>query len=428
MGKQRRDKGDGALFKNGQGYWTASVELRPDPITGKRRRKVVRSKKYEVARRKLKVLQEQAEDQFMLATSSPTLEKWAEMWLQTPKVRALKPRTQGEYARNLKSYVIPYLGKTKLEHLAPVQILEMMDWMQRTKGRGGLGLSAATTAGAYRTLRVCLGAATKLGLVMYNVALRVDPPIAAATQKPSLTADEARAFLTDHAGHPYVARYLLGLVSGGRQGEALAVRIEYLTFYFQVPYAEPVDVDIELAWALQRLPWIHGCTEERDLKEYPCKKKRAGYCPQRWADIPANHESEQAYGGLWLLRPKSDKSWRTAAGGPLLAKVLWRLKGDRTQGFLFQDQHGNPVDPRRDWQQWQDWLVASGLPKMGTHATRYTANQLLELFGADEKTRMDQLGHSSKQINRRYSRRQRLVIEQPVRELSAALNFELPQP
>lgn len=422
--KRRRDKGDGGLFKTAEGYWIGRVELRADPVTGKRRRRQVKSKSYETARKRLKELRDRAEEDFTLDTSSPTFAKWAAKWLETPKVQRLKPRTQAEYARDVNNYLIPYLGKLKVDALPPVKILDFFTWMQRDEDMGGKGVSASTTAGAYRTLRVCLEAAVDLGLVKDNVARRVEPPAAPAKKKPALDAAQAKKFLTSHASDPYVARYLVGLATGGRQGEVLGTRIEYLTFILDED-GDPVDVDIEFAWALQRLPFEHGCGGKPDKEGvWACGKKRAGYCPKRWTRIPASHESEHAYGGLWLLRPKSDASWRTAAGGPFVAQVLWRLKGDRESGFLFTNEKGHPVDPSRDHAKFQAWLKEAGLPAMGTHSTRYSAAQLLELFGADEKTRMDQMGHATTRMSRHYSDRTRALIEEPMRELNAALAFD----
>ena len=422
--ERRRDKGEGGLFKTAEGYWIGRVELRPDPVTKKRRRRQVKSKSYETARKRLKELRERAEADYTLDTSSPNLAEWSDKWLQTPKVQKLKPRSQAEYARDLKNYIVPYLGKFKVDELPPLAILDMFAWMQKSEAQGGKGVSASTTAGAYRTLRVCMEAAMDLGLVRDNVARRVDPPATTIRRKQSLDAGQARKFLTTHAQDPYVARYLLGLATGGRQGEVLGTRIEYLSFIFD-DAGEPVDVDIEFAWALQRLPFEHGCGQAADSEGvWPCGKKRAGYCPKRWTKIPDNQEAEQAHGGLWLLRPKSDSSWRVAAGGPFVAQVLWRLKGDREKGFLFVDERGNPIDPSADHAKFQAWLKDAGLPAMGTHSTRYSANQLLELFGADEKTRMDQMGHATTRMNRHYSARQRAMIEQPIRELNAALRFD----
>ncbi len=61
---------------------------------------------------------------------------------------------------------------------------------------------------------------------------------------------------------------------------------------------------------------------------------------------------------------------------------------------------------------------------MGTLSTGHSANQLLELFGAEEKIRMDQTGHPSARMNRHYSDRQRAMIEYLIRELGSDLRFD----
>ena len=52
----RRAKGEGALFFTSRGCWEARVELPKDPITGKRRTKVIRDKEKGEAQRKLNEL------------------------------------------------------------------------------------------------------------------------------------------------------------------------------------------------------------------------------------------------------------------------------------------------------------------------------------------------------------------------------------
>ena len=49
----RRRKGDGGLFFSSRGLWEGRIELPPDPVTGKRRTKVVRSKNRDGAQEKL---------------------------------------------------------------------------------------------------------------------------------------------------------------------------------------------------------------------------------------------------------------------------------------------------------------------------------------------------------------------------------------
>ena len=109
----------------------------------------------------------------------------------------------------------------------------------------------------------------------------------------------------EYARDPYLTRYLLGLVTGGRQGEVLGGRIECLNFTLNEA-VEPVGLGIEFAWALQQLPFDQDCGSVADDNGVALQEKRAGYCSKRRTSIPDNQEFEQAYEGLWLLRPRSD--------------------------------------------------------------------------------------------------------------------------
>ena len=415
--KARRQPGEGGLFKDGRGYWTASVTLPPDPANPeKRRRKVVRSKQYEVARKKLRaLLNEQAQYGDLLAVA-PLFPKWADEWLNMPSVKNLKPKTWDDYERNLRLYATPYFKKKKVDQITPRLILNLYAAMQAPKDKGGKGLSPTTVAGCHRVLSKCLKDAKNIGIIRTNPAERIKPPRPRATQKLTITAEQAAHFLSHHANRPYVARYLVGLMTGERQGEVLGLEADRLTFYLD-PDGTPLDVDMELAWALQRLTWQHGCTNSA------CGYVRAASCPQRFADIPANHEAREAYRGLWLLRPKTRSSWRVVKGGPLVARVLARYLNGRTEGFVFQDEDGHPIDPRVDWEIWNQWLEEAGLPRMGIHSQRHTASTLLAVYGADEKMRMDMMGHSSASTNRIYTRGDQSGQLRVLTALGEALDF-----
>lgn len=258
--------------------------------------------------------------------------------------------------------------------------------------------------------------ATALAGLQKNPVDVVPAPSPAVVKQDVLTSEQALHFLTTHASHPYVARYATGFFTGARQGEILGLQVEDVRILFDRT-GKPVDVHVELAWTLQRLTYSHGC-------EPRCDGKRGADCPRRFFDAPANHENVQVHGGLHLLRPKTVGSWRVTSGGPLLAKILDRVIGDRTSGFLFTTEDGKPVDPRVDWQIWQDWLQDAGLPKMGTHAQRHTASTLLAISGADEKTRMDMLGHASTKINRRYTHDDMTLQAEASSRLAGTLDFE----
>jgi integrase len=88
----------------------------------------------------------------------------------------------------------------------------------------GEGLSTSTVRYAYSVLRTALGFALRQGAVVRNVCTLVDPPAKSRPEMQPLSRDQARTFLDGIRGDPREALYVVGLDTGLRQGELLALR------------------------------------------------------------------------------------------------------------------------------------------------------------------------------------------------------------
>ncbi|MDN6428431.1 MAG: site-specific integrase [Propionibacterium sp.] len=416
MSKRRpRDKGDGGLYKNAQGLWTAAITLPADPITGKRRRKVVRSKSYETARTKLDELKQNLAESGDLPTASPTVAAWMTYWLDNISKSRNKPRTHDGYRGYVNRYIVPQLGRIKLDKLTPADVTRMRTTITDPAPKG-LGLSSTTALQAHSILRKALRDAQRVGRVRRNVATLVDAPSKRVARMSIPTTEETVQFLTYHAADPYVARYFLQMCTGCRQGEALGAHIEHIDLT-RDGSGKAVGGKITFAWQVQRLRWEHGCGDS------PCGRKRAAECPQRHFDVPDDLEGEQLHGALWRLRPKTATSFREVALVPQLAEVLDRIIGDRTEGLVFTEG-GHPVDPRRDWGRWSEWLKDAGLPHYTDHALRHMVATVLNALGTDERTRMDVLGHSVAATTRGYTHGDLTLQAKAMGQLGAALTWE----
>ena len=104
-------------------------------------------------------------------------------------------------------------------------------------------------------------------------------------------------------------------------------------------------------------------------------------------------------GALWLLRPKSVRSWRRVPMAPMLHEILRRyVEAADPSGLLW-----GAVDPRDDYEAWKAVLVRAGLPHVPLHSLRHTASTLLYALGVPEQTRMEILGHSSATVTAGYT-------------------------
>lgn len=388
---KRRDQGTGSIAKDQTtGLWVARVEL--PAINGVRRRKVIRRKDKAQAVAELRTLRAELDRVGDLATSSPTLTDWLTTWLERVAAPRLKPRTLTGYRGYVERYIVPTIGKYRLDKLTAAHVRRMHDAMLTQ------GLSSTSALQAHRILAKALTDAVREGKVGRNVATLTDAPRRAVSRRQALDATEARTLLLSVADRPdEAAAWSVALLAGLRQGERLGLTREF------------VDLDaglITVSWQLQRLTWVHGCAKRKPADGWPCGRKRGGNCPDRRMPIPAGHEARQVEGGLWLTRPKSRKGWREVPMAALLAQVLERhLAGrDLAPGDLvFTRDDGRPVDPSKDTAAWDAAVRRAGLPDVVLHSARHSTATLLYSLGASEQLRMDILGHSSATVTAGYT-------------------------
>src|SRR5699024_8412467 len=146
-----RDSGSGSLYQRKvDGRWMGYVTLPDDPVTGKRRRKVVSAKTQAAAAQKLRQLRKELDRAGDLPTSSPTVAQWMERWLRDIAPARLKPRTLETYEGYVRRYIVPALGKRRLEHLTPAHVQQMHASIV------GRGLSSTTALQAHRILAKAL--------------------------------------------------------------------------------------------------------------------------------------------------------------------------------------------------------------------------------------------------------------------------------
>src|SRR5690349_20965680 len=115
--KRPRRKGAGGLYQRADGMWCVAVELpRPDP--NKRRRKVIARAKKDDAVRELNRVKEELRLAGDLPTSSPTLEAWLNLWFERIASKRLKVSTRPSYRGKIDNYIIPAIGRYRLDRLS----------------------------------------------------------------------------------------------------------------------------------------------------------------------------------------------------------------------------------------------------------------------------------------------------------------------
>ncbi|BBA98136.1 putative tyrosine-family recombinase/integrase [Actinacidiphila reveromycinica] len=207
---------------------------------------------------------------------------------------------------------------------------------------------------------------------------------------------------------------------GFRQGECLGLRWAY------------VDLEAELfhpQWQLQRPTWRHGCDDphacgERLHRFHVCPPEcttHKGYkrgCPKPCPPTCTRHASacpERKGGGLVFTRPKTKKS-RNAV--PIPSPFIPHLRQHKAQqeetraaageawqehDAVFTRPDGRPLDPRQDYEEFQDLLTEAGIDARRLYdGSRHTAGTILNELGVDIVTIMEILRHTQISQTRRY--------------------------
>ncbi|WP_125777150.1 tyrosine-type recombinase/integrase [Antribacter gilvus] len=397
--RERREKGTGSIFqRSSDKRWVGYVTL-PEGPGGKERRRTVTAKRREDVEERLRKVRRDLLVAGDLPTSSPTMAQWSALWLAEKK-KKVKPGTYVSYEGPVRRYIVPAIGKVRLDKLTTASVTKVHDYITED-----LNLSSTTALGAHRILAKCLTDAMRQGRVTRNVATLVDAPQKAVGTRGAYSAQQAITLLKHAAKDPYGAvHWSLALAAGLRQGERLGLT------------RGAIDLDaglITVTWQLQRLRWEHGCLEAGKPapakgQPWPCGRKRGGSCPSRHHAIPPGHEVVQVEGGLYLTRPKSRAGWREVPMTPLVSQVLTRHLEAVPAGMCGLvlhrgDASGRPIDPSDDSTAWHRAVAAAGLPDVPLHAARHTTATLLHALKVPEQTRIAIMGHSSATVTAGYT-------------------------
>ena len=369
-----RGKGEGALFKDGRGYWTIRIEL-PRGVDGKRRQKVIRRKDKKAAMAEMAAVKKDLDKHGDLPTSNLTVEKWLRRWIDDIAPKEIRPKSYASYKSMTEGWLIPLLGRHKIDALTADHVRRMFITIMSTprsqKLRGekyipdGTPMVGPDTAiKAHAVLSSALKTAMREGKATRNVCETVDPPRKAKVAQSALTTDQAIRLLAHIATRADGALWATYLLTGARRGEILGLE------------ADRVTDTLDLSWQLLRLTDI--------------------------TTAPADYEYRHLQGTLYLTRPKTKSGWRIVPLVEPLKSILALHMQGISDGLVFT-RAGQPWDPDRATKEWAKLLAEAGLPNdVVLHGARHTAVDLLDAAGIDWDTIKDIVGHSTRQMSQAY--------------------------
>ena len=368
--------------KDGATSWLLKYDADRHPITGARqqRYKTVRGTK-KAAETELRRLLSEVDKGTHVDPAKTTLAQWSAQWLQGLQVlEKVSVRTYEGYAGWINGQIIPTLGAVELQKLTPSHIDALYAKLLTSGHRGSTakndktvrGLSPQSVLHIHRTLFQCLKAAVKKRMLARNPAEDAEAPKHKRTRNhgasetstgsvKALDRSQIPALINVFRGKPLFPLVALGLSTGLRRGEILALRWSAVDLEKRTLR---VDQVIEITRSL-------GVRIKADAKNESSRrtiKIDAGLC-----DLLRAHRTEQK-----SLALKLGVSY--PADCLLFPCVIKRPKGRQPQhGLIAADVDFNrPWDPEAVSKEFIRGAKAAGLAGFTLHGLRHThATQLL---------------------------------------------------
>lgn len=287
-----------------------------------------------------------------LTSTNETVAERAEAWLAAQAVKGLAERTLADYQHQVRTLIIPHLGRVPLKDLRPDRIQGFL---------AALHAEGATTFRinlAHKRLNAILANAVDLELIPRNPAQKVKPPKPPKRRYARWSAGEALRVIEacQSDDHP-VARYMiLGLTTGLRKEELLGLRWS------------SVDLQRRLLRVQHTVTFIEGRAVLGEA-------------------------------------PKSDAGWRTVFLDDLaidalsaqrehveLARAAARKWADL--GLVFPSSVGTPLSDGRLREQFERLRKLAGVPRIRPYDLRSTHGSVLADAGVNPKLISERLGHT----------------------------------
>ncbi|WP_194923133.1 tyrosine-type recombinase/integrase [Catenulispora pinisilvae] len=308
---------------------------------------------------------------------------WLIHWVENVVPLQVRDSTTEGYRTDVYKHLVPGLSKHWLDAVPP----EWFEGLYLTMMQNGA--KPATAHHVHRTARTAWGVACARGHTSKNPVALAKPPRIEEEEIEPYSLEEVQLLLGAAMERRNGLRWVLALVFGLRQGEALGLKWE------------DFDLDIvgEEGFRVRRNRlrprYAHGCSE-------PCQRPYAGHCPARISKRPKTGPVKSKAGR---------RSW--ALPGPIAVVVRMHrvaqeeervAAGDRwlDEGWVIATENGDAVNPRNDWAEWKELLRETGLRDGRLHDARHTAATLLLRAGIVERTTQSLMGWGDTRNAQRY--------------------------
>lgn len=213
------------VIRNGKTYtyWEARITTGYDPGTGKQIQRFITGKNQKEVREKLQAIAVELNEGTYQTPTKQTVSEWLDVWA-SEYLESVKPRTKDSYICNIKRYIKPAFGASKLQNLKPLDIQRFYNELFRS------GLSAKTVRNIHGCFHKALQVAVELGYLKSNPAANCKLPRKEKPDIKPLDVDAIADFIQAIQGHRFENVYLVSLYTGMREGEVLGLTWDVIDF------------------------------------------------------------------------------------------------------------------------------------------------------------------------------------------------------
>ncbi|MFD8289136.1 tyrosine-type recombinase/integrase [Streptomyces lavendulae] len=345
--RKRNPNGAGTITERKDGRFQAAVYvLQPD---GTRARKFAYGKTWMECDAKRRELLAKVDQGVPVPTRSAKLAEWLPYWLENIVRPHRKRTTFAKYETHVRLYLVPLLGKKRLEALGVADVRRALVQLQKQT-------SAATAKESHRVLRTAIAAACREELVSRNVVSLAEPPKVQVREMSPWELDETLDFLAAARKDPLYPAFVLAIALGLRRGELVGLRWEN------------VDLEKREIRVRSQRQRVRGEAYEDDPKG---RRRRQtlplpGICvaPLRWQRM------RQA-----AMRENAGEKWEET-------------------GYVFTTRTGRPIEPRNVYRSFTRVAKGAGIRVVRLHDARHGTATLLTAAGVPPRVVMEILGHS----------------------------------
>lgn len=253
-----------------------------------------------------------------------TVEAYLRSWLEGHALE-IKPKTHEDYRSLIERYVVPRIGRMRLQSVKPATLSTFYATLRREGGAAGQGLSPRTVNYVHSVLRKAFNDAVNIDQVIaVNPATRAKkPPVEGVNQVHEVwDASQLSLFLDEVKADRLYPYYRLAAYTGARRGELLFLRWSSVALDGDDPH-----IWIRGATGIVRGRRVEGTTKTGRVRRVSLD---AGT-----AQVLRDHAERQAKerelvggswpGGDWVFRMEMGTPLRIDLPGELMRSTFVRL-------------------------------------------------------------------------------------------------------